>query len=315
LATFHSGLSRKGPGTLLRDLGSGKDDQAEAAMDVIATARADVIVLLDIDWDMDGAALDALAAGLSARGLDYPHRVAPRPNAGVPSGFDLDGDGRTHEARDALGYGRFTGDGGLAILSRRPLGPVIDHGPLWAGVSDVAAELLPEGAEAVVPLATVGQWSVALPDTGIELIPMAAGTPVFDGPEDRNGWRNADELALVARLVDAAARPVVMGRANLDPADGEGRRAALATLLTHPKLVDPAPRGQGGGGAGHRGDPALDTADWEGPGPLRVDYVLPSRDLRITASGVLWPAADDPMRETVEAAGSGRLVWVDVTLP
>ncbi|MEM7487909.1 MAG: endonuclease/exonuclease/phosphatase family protein, partial [Pseudomonadota bacterium] len=94
IATFHSGLSRKGPGTLIRDLRGGKDDQAEAALDVIAHARADILLLLGVDWDHDGLALEALAARLSERGLDYPHGLAPRPNSGRPSGFDLDGNGR-----------------------------------------------------------------------------------------------------------------------------------------------------------------------------------------------------------------------------
>jgi hypothetical protein len=312
LATFHAGLSRKGPGTLVRDLLSGRDEQAEAALDVIAHSAPDILLLLDVDWDHDGTALDALAARLAERGLDYPHRLAPRPNSGTPSGFDLDGDGTTHEARDALGYGRFTGDGGLALLSTVPLGPAVDHGPLWSNVAETSA-LLPPGAEALVPLATVGQWTVQA--GAFTLIPMAAGTPVFDGPEDRNGLRNRDELALVARLAADAPLPVVLGRANLDPLDGEGRREAIRGLLDHPALQDPEPRGAAGGGAEHRGDPAFDTAAWEGPGPLRVDYVLPARALRVEGAGVVWPAPDDPLAETVAAAGSGRLVWVDVALP
>ncbi|MEM7710632.1 MAG: endonuclease/exonuclease/phosphatase family protein [Pseudomonadota bacterium] len=313
LATFHSGLSRKGPGTLVRDLASGKDEQVEAVLAVIAHARPDVLLLLDMDWDHEGLALAMLAAQLGAAGLDYPYLWAPRPNAGRPSGFDLDGNGRSDEARDALGYGRFTGDGGLAILSTAPLGEVVDHGPLWVEASDVAEALLPEGAGAVMPLATVGQWTV--PVAGLTLIPMAAGTPVFDGPEDRNGLRNRDELALVSRLAASADRPVVLGRANLDPADGEGRREALLDLLAHPALQDPAPRGDGGGGEGHLGDPGLDTVSWEGPGPLRVDYVLPPAELEVVGSGVVWPGAEDPFREVVEAAGTGRLVWMDVVVP
>ncbi|MEM8824105.1 MAG: endonuclease/exonuclease/phosphatase family protein [Pseudomonadota bacterium] len=313
IATFHSGLSRKGPGTLVRDLMSGRDDQAEAVQDVIARAAPDVLLLLDVDWDHGGVALDTLVERLAEHGVDYPYRVAPQPNTGRPSGFDLDGNGRSDEARDALGYGRFSGDGGLVILARVPLGEVTDHGPLWIDASDVADDLLPEGAGAVMPLATVGQWSV--PVAGMTLIPMAAGTPVFDGPEDRNGLRNRDELALVARLAASADRPLVLGRANLDPEDGEGHRESVQALLDHPALQDPAPRGAGGGGNGHRGDPALDTVNWSGPGPLRVDYVLPPRDVEVVASGVVWPAPDDPFREVVEASGTGRLVWVDIALP
>src|SRR3546814_15576309 len=49
---------------------------------------------------------------------DLPHRFTAPPNTGVPSGHDLDGDGRTMGPRDALGYGRFPGQYGMAILSR-----------------------------------------------------------------------------------------------------------------------------------------------------------------------------------------------------
>ncbi|MEM8849018.1 MAG: endonuclease/exonuclease/phosphatase family protein [Pseudomonadota bacterium] len=298
---------------MARDLASGRDEQVEAVLDVIASVRPDLLLLLDVDWDHDRLALEVLAGRLAEHDLDYPHRIAPRPNTGRPSGFDLDGNGRSDEPRDALGYGRFSGDGGVAILSRVRLGEVTDHGPLWVEASDVAEGLLPEGAGAVMPLATVGQWSV--PVAGMTLIPMAAGTPVFDGPEDRNGLRNRDELALVARLAALADLPVVLGRANLDPKDGQGRREAIHALLDHPALQDPAPRGAGGGGDGHSGDPALDTVSWEGPGPLRVDYVLPPRAVEVVASGVVWPGPDDPFREVVEAAGTGRLVWVDLVLP
>ena len=316
VATYHAGLSRKGPGLMMRDVLKG-EEQATAALDTIVAAAPDVVLLLDVDWDAGGAALDAVADALAERGVDYPYRLAPRPNSGRPSGFDLDGDGRTHRARDALGYGRFTGDGGLALLSRHPLGAPRDLSDiLWADRDDVTG-LLPEGAGAVVPLATIGQWVVPLEvgGTRLTLITLAAGTPVFDGPEDRNGRRNAAELALVAELVSEVDHPVVLGRANVDPVDGEGDRDALAALLDHPALRDPEPRGAGGGGDGHAGDPALDTVDWEGPGPLRVDYVLPARDLAVTAAGVDWPDPDDPRREIVETAGSGRLVWVDLTLP
>ena len=297
---------------MVRDVAAG-EAQAAAALDVIAHVGADAILLLDVDWDAGGAGLAALQQALADRGLPYPYGYAGRPNAGAPSGLDLDGDGRRGRARDALGYGRFTGDGGLALLSRWPVA-VEAPNPLWAEVSPEAPALLPQGGAAVVPLATAAQWVVALDAPGgpVTLVTLAAGTPVFDGPEDRNGLRNRDELRFAARLATEAADPVVvLGRANVDPADGEGRRDGLAALLDHPRLADPRPRGGGGGGAGHAGDPALDTAAWEGPGPLRVDYVLPDRAFEVVGSGVLWPV-DGPMADAVAAAGPGRAVWVDL---
>lgn len=294
-ATFDTGLGRKGPGVMLRDLQSGRDAQVEAALVLIAAADADVLLLMDVDWDYGGAGVAALQARLAEAGQSYPEVVALRPNSGVPSGVDLDGDGTDYEARDALGYGWFTGDSGLAVLSRYPLGPVEDLSdvPWQAG-----PEVLPPAARGIVPLATTAQWVVPLrlPGAEITLITMAAGTPVFDGPEDRNGLRNRDELTLVAELVDAAKRPLVMGRANQDPAGGEGHGAALRRLLDHPGLRDAVPKGEDG---------SVATVEWRSVGPMRVDYVLPPRAARITGSGTLHD----------ETAGPARLVWVEVALP
>ena len=294
---------------MLRDLASGRDAQAEAALDVIARVDADVILLGDVDWDADGAGLSVLRDRLAERGVAYAHHVALRPNAGVPSGADLDRDGRLGEADDALGWGRFTGESGIALLSRLPLGVPEDH---TATPWNDAGALVPDGVP--LPIPTIAQWTVPVADTGLTVVTLAAGPPVFDGPEDRNGWRNAAELRLAYDLAAAQAAPIVMGRANVDPVDGEGRRDALRRLLDAPFLRDLEPRGSGGGDAGHRGDPALDTADWEGPGPLRVDYVLPAATVRVAASGVLWPPDADPFRATVEAAGPGRAVWADIAI-
>ena len=297
---------------MLRDLLSGRDPQAEAALAVIAHVDADVILLGDVDWDAGGAGVAALRARLAGLGLNYPHVVARRPNAGAPSGADLDGNGRLGEARDALGYGRFMGDSGIVLLSRAPLGPVTD----WSAVPWDGGDLVPEGI--VLPVATVAQWAVPVAGTDLVLVTLAAGTPVFDGPEDRNGRRNAAELALAHALATevamAGGAPVLLGRANVDPMDGQGRRDAMGALLGDPLLRDPRPRGGGGGGDGHRGDPALDTAAWEGPGPLRVDYVLPSASLEVLRARVVWPAPADPFAAVVDAAGPGRAVWVDVVI-
>lgn len=294
-ATFDTGLGRRGPGLMLRDLQAGRDAQAEAAVALIAAADADVLLLMDVDWDDGGAGVAALQARLATAGRVYPEAVALRPNSGVPSGVDLDGDGTTHEARDALGYGWFTGDSGLAVLSRHPLGPVRDLSDVpW----EAGPEVLPVAARGIVPLATTAQWVVPLrlPGAEVTLITMAAGTPVFDGPEDRNGIRNRDELAFVATLVDAAKLPIVMGRANQDPAGGEGWGDALRRLLGHPALRDAVPTDEDG---------SVATVDWRSVGPMRVDYVLPPRAARIVGSGTLHD----------ETAGPARLVWVEIALP
>lgn len=303
---------------------------------VIAAARPDVIALQGVDYDLDGAALSALAGALARAGLDYPHRFAGPPNSGRRSGLDLDGDGRADGPRDAQGYGRFTGQGGMAVLSRYPIAveAMRDFTPLlWA---DLPGATLPEqggkpfpsaAAQAVQRLSSVAHWDlpVETPQGRLHLLAFHATAPVFDGPEDRNGLRNRDELRLWPLYLDRALGPepperfVLLGDANLDPADGEGRHEAIRALLADPRLQDPRPQSSGAQAAadpGHSGDPALDTVDWEGPGNLRVDYVLPAAGLKVQGAGVLWPepsgSEDRVGAETVARASRHRLVWVDL---
>ena len=333
LAAWNLEMARAGPGVLLRDILRG-DPAAEHAADRIASRAPDVILLMGFDWDHDGLALAAFQALLAERGSPLPHAYAPRPNRGLATNLDLDGDGRLGTPDDAQGWGRFLGEGGMALLSRWPIdvsGARDLSGILWRDLpgADLGepSVLSPEAAE-VQRLSSTGHWivPVTLPEGGrLAVLAWAAGPPVFDGPEDRNGRRNADEARLWHRFLDGGfgGPPgdafVLMGDANLDPEDGEGRREAIRSLLAHPALRDPEPRGGGADAPqeaadlGQRGDPALDTADWpgeRGPGNLRVDYALPSAGLRVAGSGLDWPAADRP-----EGASRHAMVWVDVVVP
>jgi hypothetical protein len=171
--------------------------------------------------------------------------------------------------------------------------------------------------------------------------------PTFDGPEDRNGTRNHDEIRFWADYVTPGAgryiyddegrrgglRPgsrfVIMGDQNADPLDGDSVNAAINQLLDSRRITDPLPtsagaveaaRLQGGANLTHRGNPAYDTADFNdnpAPGNLRADYVLPSRrGLKVIDAGVFWPVRSDPLsRLTGEfpfPTSDHRLVWVDL---
>lgn len=332
VATYDAELDRRGPGLLLADILAGKDE-VEAVAAVIVAAAPDVLLLTGFDHDYEGHALAAFAEMLDAAGLSLPHRFAARPNAGLPSGLDLDGNGRLGEARDAQGYGVFTGQAGMAVLSRYPLGEVRDFsGFLWADLPGAIPPMVdgrpfPSAeAHAAQRLSSVAHWDVPVttPAGQLHLLAFNATTPVFDGPEDLNGRRNHDEILFWQRLLDGTlpfdppeGPVVVIGNANIDPTDGDGRRESIRALLDDPRLQDPQPTSIGGMQAAnpeHRGDPALDTADWSDPRPgnLRVDYVLPDVSFDVVGAGVLWPTPDDPLAETVASASRHRLVWVDL---
>jgi len=157
--------------------------------------------------------------------------------------------------------------------------------------------------------------------------------PVFDGPEDRNGCRNHDEIKFwidylagegSKHLVDdkqAAggiakdASVVIMGDLNSDPADGDGQQDAIKSLLAHDRLQDPAPSSEGGPErkSDGKGDPKNDTARFR-HGNMRIDYVLPSRDLKVVDKGVFWPTkASDDFK--LISASDHRMVWIEVELP
>ena len=308
VATFNTELSRKGPGLLLRDILRGDDPQVTAVLDMLVSADADMITLQGFDYDLEGRALEAFAAALADLGQPYPYAFAAPPNAGRMTDLDLDRDGKTGNPRDAQGFGRFFGQGAMALLSRHPIATdmVQDFSTLlWRDLPDNLYPMIneqPFGGEAVHAiqrLSSNGHWVVPIdhPELGrISILTFHATPPVFDGPEDRNGRRNHDEVAFwslyLADTFGAAPtdRFVLMGDANLDPVRGDGRGAAIAALLANPRLQDPLPD--------------QSTVLWEQTGPMRVDYVLPSTDWRVTDAAAL-PAHPDASRH--------RLVWVDLT--
>lgn len=311
LATFNTELSRKGPGLLLRDLGR-KDDQIDAVLATIVAAQADILLLQGIDWDYEGQTLAALVDRLAVLGLSYPEQFISRPNAGMPSGLDLDGDGRLGEPEDAWGWGRFTGAGGMALLSRYPIerSALRDlTGMLWRDLPNHRMPTLPDGTPYPDPevtkalrLSSVNHWVVPirLPDGSLfSVMAFHAAPPVFDGPEDRNGRRNADEILLWSHLLTGHLGPApeppfaILGDANNDPTRGEGHKDALTRLLHDPQLQETLPKDAEG---------QSHTALWPQTGPMRVDYILPSAELKITASGIL------------RSEGSRHgLIWVDIS--
>ncbi len=360
-ATFNVSLNRPAAGALLRELQGGGSEQAKKVAAIVQRCEPDVILIEELDRDDAEAAAKVLreqylaVAQPGSKGIDYPFVFCGPVNTGVSSGRDLDSDGKFGGPGDAFGFGAFPGQYGMALLSRFPLD--LEHVRTFRNLkwSAMPGALRPEGyyadeAWAELRLSSKSHWDVPVvigdPSRGGRIVHALCAhptPPVFDGPEDRNGCRNHDEIRLwvdyltperAGWIVDDAGRTgglppdapfVVLGDLNCDPLDGDARREALRALLAHPRVQDPAPRSAGGdeqskkqfgANARHVGDAALDTGDFPdappvGPGNLRVDYVLPSTSLRIVQGRVFWPESRDPAAALVEASDH-RLVWVDI---
>lgn len=361
-ATYNVALNRAAPGALLAELAGGGSEAARKVAEIVQRVRPDVLLLNELDRDDAAKSAAVFAQQYLAvpqrgqRAIDYPYRYCAPVNTGEPSEVDVDGDGRVGGAGDAFGYGAFQGQYGMALLSRYPI--LTDRVRTFRTLPwrAMPGALRPPGWSDEVwqrlRLSSKSHWDVPIGigarEDGLVVHALCSHPtpPVFDGPEDRNGCRNHDEIRFWVDYLtpgeadwivddagqrgglDPAAHFVVLGDLNCDPVDGDARRDALLALLAHERVQDPQPNSDGGaeqamaqfGANGPQaGDPALDTGDFpdvvgKDPGNLRVDYVLPDARLVVAARGVFWPRAFDPVA-AVAAASDHRLVWVDVVVP
>jgi endonuclease/exonuclease/phosphatase family metal-dependent hydrolase len=359
-ATFNASLNRESAGALIADLESGGNLQARRVAEVIQRVRPDVLLLNEFDYDDAGRAAELFQKNYLAVGqrdqapIDFEHRFAAEVNTGVPSGIDLDRNALADEPNDAFGFGRFPGQFGMVVFSRLPIDPDsvrTFRTFLWKNMPRARLPIdLALGKPYYSPatlkifrLSSKSFWAIPLGIDGatIEFLASHPTPPVFDGPEDRNGCRNHDEIRLLADYIDPArgdylvddqGRPggiqrdrhfVIAGDLNADPHDGDSHNHAARLLVEHPLInhdSTPASRGaadpreqRAAANATQQGNPAHDTANFGRVGNLRVDYVLPSKTLAIIGSGVFWPTADEREHDLLRASDHG-LVWVDVRL-
>ncbi len=362
VATYNTSLYDDADGGLIARLERGDAAAARIAA-VIQHVRPDVLLLNEFDFDEGEHAaelfqrryLEAPQAGLEP--IRYAYRYSAPVNTGEPSGLDLDGDGRSDGPGDAWGYGKHPGQYGMLVLSRFPIdaagarrfrsflwkdlpGARQPHFPAEGG--EAGRAFYPEAVWSQLRLSSKSHWDLPIvtPLGLIHLLAAHPTPPVFDGPEDRNGARNHDEIRFWVEYLSqpgadwiyddagerggltADARFVIVGDLNADAHDGDGSHEAIAQLLGHARVdashvpvSEGAPEMAAKHGFARHGDVAAHTGDF-GPrvGTLRLDYVLPSRGFSIRAAGVFWPRAGEPGAELVEASDH-RMVWIDLTDP
>jgi Endonuclease/Exonuclease/phosphatase family/Divergent InlB B-repeat domain len=364
-ATFNASLNRNAAGQLESDLSTLDNVQAQTVAEIIQRTRPDVLLINEFDFVKKGLAAQLFQENYlsvsqnGAEPIDYEYFFVAPSNTGIPSGFDLNNNGSVGGPDDAFGFGAFPGQFGMIVYSRYP----ISYDDirtfqrfLW---KDMPRALLPDDPStpqpadwysreelAVFRLSSKSHWDIPIQigEKVVHFLVSHPTPPVFDGPEDRNGTRNFDEIRFWADYISGGRRAryiyddqgendglerrslfVIAGDQNSDPEDGDSAPGAIQQLLDHPLVntrVTPASEGgpeaalQGGANETHQSDPKFDTADFAdtAPGNLRADYVLPRKNMKIVDAAVFWPATRDPLSSLVTSSDH-RLVWIDVRIP
>lgn len=359
-ASLNASLYRSRDGELASALRGGADPYARGIAEIVQNVRPDVLLINEFDYDKAEQAVQTLCAEylqISQNGhspILYPFWFTAPVNTGVLSGVDFDGDGKISLPQDGFGFGRHAGQYGMVVLSRFPIQTKSTRtfqkflwnqmpGALLPTVPGTGRNYYSDQALSVFRLSSKSHWDVPI-SIGTQVIHVLAAhptPPAFEGPEQRNGRRNHDEIRLWADYIEPARSAyllddsgqrgglpanshfVILGDYNADPFDGTTVNQAIDQLLKHPLVnCDLAPSSRGGvessellagKNLSHRGPAQHDTAKFnhEGPGNLRVDYALPSRTLTANNSGVFWPSAGEPGADVVKVTDH-RLVWIDI---
>lgn len=357
-ATFNLSLNRPASGDLVKDLDLSQPERPIAATppgmtravwreqarnnaEVIQRNRPDVLLVNEFDFAPQAVELfrkNFLEVSQNgAKPIHYRYAYIAPSNTGIATGFDLNNNGSIVTTPgapgygdDAFGFGNFPGQFGMVVYSRYPILRDKVRTFQFFRWKDMPGALIPPGFYSdseleVFRLSSKSHWDIPIRIHGktVHFLVSHPTPPVFDGPEDRNGRRNHDEIRFWADYVSGASyiyddggvrgglkpgeRFVIAGDQNSDPRDGDSVPGAIQQLLNHPSVntsITPSSDGaveattlQGGANTGHLSDPKFDTADFSdtAPGNLRADYVLPSKNIRITDSAVFWPVQANPL--------------------
>ncbi|EAQ65486.1 Uncharacterized conserved secreted protein [Marinomonas sp. MED121] len=361
VATYNTALNRPFAGALAQALTQDKensdflDSQAVAVALVIRFNRPDILLLNEFDYDVDNIGLAAfcenylenpsLPGSALAPPISYAYRFSAPVNTGLASGRDFDKDGiASDQGADALGFGDFPGQYGMAVLSQHPI--LIEKFRsfqhfLWSRMpsaklpqrsSEQGGGWFDEADLAVLPLSSKSHWDlpIQLEDLELHLLCSHPTPPVFDGEERRNACRNHDEIRFWhdyiqgedymeddAGLVGGLAKNaefVVLGDLNASLKEGDAFSQSLRHLMQGLNIKHQDLPTSLGGFAHSPKKPwaKWHTASWR----LCADYVLypnwPHSRFSIHNQAVFWPKKSHPMSASVLHASDHRMIYLDL---
>lgn len=360
-ASFNISFYRSEAGQLKQELSDGNSERPKKIAEIIQRVRPDVILLNEFDYDSAGKGIEGFQKNylaISQNGnppIHYRFSYSAAVNTGVDSKQDLDGDGAKGTANDAFGFGKFPGQYGMVVLSKYKIAePEVRtfQNFLW---KDMPARLVPRNKDQqpfYAPeimehfrLSSKSHWDIPIQAKGktVHFLVTHPTPPVFDGPEDRNGCRNHDEIRFFADYITEGKSDyiyddngrngglsqtelfVLAGDMNADANDGDSTSNAARLLTDNPRINDNAPpmssggkyysQIQGGANLNQKGNAAWDTSDFGDSkvGNLRLDYCLPSANLNLKSSGIFWPKPDENGANLIDATDH-RLVWIDLQI-
>ncbi len=329
------------------------NQQIKNIAEIIQDVNPDIILLNEFDREDDThQSLKIFLSQYLAKGqgqqksINYPYFYQGAVNTGVPTKFDLNNDGSSGKSpSDNYGFGYFPGHFGMALLSKYPL----DTNKIrtfqkfkWKDMPNALKPIDPESKKSWfsdeawddMRLSSKSHWDIPVDVNGktIHILASHPTPPVFDGPEDRNGKRNHDEIRFWLDYINdeasyiyddkgkkgglsGAQAFIVLGDQNASSVDGDAIVTGISALLADEKIQDAKPESLAGKMHKKENPNAKNhTAHWG----MRADYVLPSRQsFTITDSAVYWPQPTEETHRLVKnraASSDHRLVWVDLKL-
>ncbi len=307
-STFNASLNRFFEGQLELNLSTPNNQQAKNVAETIQRYRPDVLLINEFDYwaanpqrPVDLFRDNYLEVSQNgAAPIEYPYSFIAPSNTGIHSGFDLNNFGGIVSTPlapgygdDAYGFGEFPGKFGMVVYSKYPIDAAAARTFQLFRWTDMPGNLMPtpfySPAEvAIFRLSSKSHWDlpITIGKKTVHFLVSHPTPPVFDGPEDRNGRRNSDEIRFWADYITPGAsssyiyddhgvagglKPgelfVIAGDQNSDPLDGDSIPGSIQQLLDHPLIntkVTPTSQGgpwaasiQGNLNLGHRTQPAV----------------------------------------------------------